>query len=72
MAKYVITGKKPYYHTDCRFYQPGEVVDIPEFQEIVDENGNKKSVGMRPGKNMKPYVKAEKKAEAPAPAKAKK
>jgi hypothetical protein len=67
MPKYVVTGKKPFYGADCRNYPPGSVVDLVEFQEITDEDGNKKTIGMKPGRFLKPY---EPKAKAPAKAEA--
>jgi hypothetical protein len=67
MTKYVVTGKKPFYGPDCRTYQPGSVVDLIDFQEAVDADGNKRMIGMKPGRFLKPYApKAEvPKAEVP-------
>lgn len=53
-TRYIVTGKKPFYGPDCRFYQPGEIVELVDFEQVVDADGNVKSVGMKPGKALKP------------------
>jgi hypothetical protein len=54
MTKYVVTGKKPFYGPDCKSYPPGSIVNLIDFQEVEDADGNKKTIGMKPGRFLKP------------------